>query len=208
MTNYKNPIINYITKGIYNQDFVADQKLPSQHFFSIKFHVSKIVVINSLNKLRNAGIIYAIPKKGYYVSKHLSNIIKPFEFNYNITKTIKSKENMTQEDHKFLENNDTLLTTRIQKIYIDHYKGDEVIINATCFLSGLLKADYLSDEAFTNTILSESKKLTSIVNKIHFKDDKLILIKIYYGGEDLLAVTKNIIKKAEFKFTKEEFNLA
>lgn len=58
-----------IKNDIINQTLKANEKLPSKRTFAKNLNVSIITVENAYNQLLLEGFIYAIEKKGYYVSQ-------------------------------------------------------------------------------------------------------------------------------------------
>ncbi len=62
-------IMNYIQQKIQNNEYMPGSRIPSESELMEQFKVSRIVVVNSLTRLANNGIITRIPGKGSFVSE-------------------------------------------------------------------------------------------------------------------------------------------
>lgn len=58
-------LLEYLALGIYQ----ADEKLPSVRELSTQYHVNPNTIAKVYTGLEEKGYIYALPAKGYYVSK-------------------------------------------------------------------------------------------------------------------------------------------
>lgn len=59
-----------LTKKILNHDFDASQKLPSEIDLAKEYKTSKMTIRKSLQLLIDSGVIFTIPKSGYYINTY------------------------------------------------------------------------------------------------------------------------------------------
>ena len=64
-----NNILSDILEDIRNNRYKADEKLPSSNELASKYGVSRIIIRNIYEKLKNMGYIYSLQGRGYYVNK-------------------------------------------------------------------------------------------------------------------------------------------
>lgn len=64
-----NSILSDILEDIRDKRYKADEKLPSSNELAAKYGVSRIIIRNIYEKLKNMGYIYSLQGRGYYVKK-------------------------------------------------------------------------------------------------------------------------------------------
>lgn len=85
-------LYNYIKKDIINGNILADEKLPSKRKLAAHLKLSIITIENAYEQLLAEGYIYSKPRKGFFATKIINNVLDSIDAEINNIKYDKKSD--------------------------------------------------------------------------------------------------------------------
>lgn len=179
MLNKYQQIINDITQSITEETLVKGDKVPSIRSLSQTYHCSKDTVQRALLDLKYQGLVYAVPKSGYYIlgkQENTNSYLSPF----------KNHHKQAYEDFRLCLNDS--LSQQESYLFDYYYKNqglDDLIDSLLSYFAEI--AVYANKEDII--ITSGTQQALYILSQMTFpnaKDCILLESPTYHRMEDLV----------------------
>ncbi|CAM9136054.1 winged helix-turn-helix domain-containing protein [Mycoplasma marinum] len=203
-------ITQILAKEITMGKYKRNSKLPSEAQLSIKYGISRAITNKVFANLKEMDLVYSIAHQGYFVAEWFSGITTPYHFKYNIDNVEIEEIEGDIKLKDFILSRDLIIKGKTFKkeMYSD---GKKIIVSQILCSKSLTRMQNFSIEDSTTDFMNLSKILSSITKFVQFeKDDcfgekmQLIEYKIYYGKEDIYAISRNAISHKFYKQSKKE----
>lgn len=203
-------ITKILAKMITTGEYKSNDKLPSENQLVIKYGISRAITNKVFNNLKEMDLVYSKPHQGYFVAEYFAGITLPYHVKYNIDKW--EVEETTISDHfiKFIEENNLPMEKEVLKKKM--YSNKDLLLiseinwyKPTLLLNDIQKnyslTDQLSDRGLLKnvTVISRFEKDKSLNN-----DLQMVEYKIFYGENEVLATSRNVISHKVWRTIKKE----
>ncbi len=211
MDNYTTKdITKILAKEITTGKYKSNEKLPSEAQLSIKYNISRAITNKVFSNLKEMDLVYSIAHQGYFVAEWFSGITQPYHLQYNTDKCIITEGDASLAFKEFLL--DKNITIKGDIYHKEMFAKNKLVVISEIWCSNFLKlSQNFSIKNSLTDFMNSKNSLVSMTRFVHFeKDDKmnnypqLVEYKIYYGEDEIEAISRNLISHDVFLQSKKE----